>query len=655
MVIAIDTSVLLGYYQAKAGLPVTGVTGSSAGTPKIAPTPPWNTNTTEQQASAKVTAALAGHKVIDEDSAKLDLPTASADYKKLFALYQGLGTLSDLANRLKAQGLTNGEKDQIRKVFANGMAEISSYLAAARFDKLRMVQGEAATSEKSDLAVPKAPTVYTTPALATSSSSSVAAFEGDVRFDIQVTRIGQTYTIPIDLSQMPEPTRSIANVVNYINSQLASVGVETRFGTSRIPGQPQQIKAGSQTITLPAGPDQWALKVTVGVAETVSFSSDQNAGAVYMAQEVGDPDPNKDGKTTDSTVAQQLLKFQTDTTDLAAPPQTAGQTYFVDGRVFAQTLDSAVTRVRAQAMGPDGSLYVLADVDGKVDGQGIRGEQDVALLKYDSAGKLIYTRTLGAADSATGLGLAVSADGKVAVAGSVSGALDGAVDGALNSGTSGAYAGQSDSFVTLYDAAGQELWTQRRGARQEDQAAQVAFGADGTVYVAGQTRSPLPGGGATSGGWDNYVQAFATDAAGKVTVPFTQTFGTAAADKPKGLVVDGQALVVASVEDGRAVLRRFDISSGTPVVVASRDLGDLMGGDIAGLELDADGKLVIAGTTANAQLDVGQTTSTAAGGADAFVARLSADLSADPGDRLAYYGGAGDDKATALDVAGGQV
>jgi hypothetical protein len=135
---------------------------------------------------------------------------------------------------------------------------------------------------------------------------------------------------------------------------------------------------------------------------------------------------------------------------------------------------------------------------------------------------------------------------------------------------------------------------------------------------------------------------------------FTQTFGTGSADKVKGMVVDGDGLVTASVENGHAVLRRFDISSGSPVEVASRDLGDLQGGDISGLALDG-GQLVLAGTTANGALDAGTVTRAASGGADAFALRVGADLNASADDKIAYYGGSGDDRGTALAVSGGQV
>ncbi|MCW5761440.1 MAG: hypothetical protein KIS90_16840, partial [Phenylobacterium sp.] len=345
----------------------------------------------------------------------------------------------------------------------------------------------------------------------------------------------------------------------------------------------------------------------------------------------------------------QFLKFQTDTVDVPPPLQRAGEANYVDGRVFGQTLGPEVKTVRETRVGADGSVYLLADVVDKVAGQDIKGAQDVALLKYDSSGQLVFARTLGAADQATGLGLALSDDGKIAVAGSVKGVLAGATDGALNS--TGAYDGLTDSFVTVYDADGQELWTQRRGARQADEASEVAFGADGTVYVSGKTNSALPGTVAL-GQSDAYLEAFKVDAAGKVQTLFTTAFGTAGIDKPAGLVVDGTSVITASVESGRGILRRYDVSSGSPVLTATQDLGDLQGGSITGLALDGS-DVIVAGSTSNAALDGLTVTNANAGGTDAFAARLSASLGG--GGQVAYYGGAGEDKATSLAVAGGQV
>jgi hypothetical protein len=659
MTISFDSNILLAYYQSRAGLPVTAGLGASAAAPpkQYAPTAPWQTNPTptDDQTSAEVRSALAGHKLIDENAAKLDLPGASADYKKLFALYQGLGTLSALVDKAQAKGTTAQDLRQLGQAFSRGMAEVSDYIASADFDQVRLAEGDVSTSAKTALGIARSKSDYVTGTLVTGNvSAEVPAFQGDVRFTISAKSVNTTKTVDVDLADMGAQPRTLANVINFVNGKLQAAGVMSRLATQRTPAVPTTTTVAGKTVTLSPGADSWALKVKVDSAETLSFSAPDTAGALYLAQSVGDPDPDKKPLTDDGVTQRELLKFQTDTDSVGAPPKPAGATNWVDGRVFAETLGPEVKTVRATKIGPDGSVYMLADITAKTGGQEIKGEQDVALMKYDSAGNLIYSRTLGASDEASGLGLAVSADGQVAVAGSISGGLNGAQNGATNSGTSGSNAGLSDSFVTLYDKDGQEVWTERRGARLDDEASQVAFGADGTVYVAGRSKSALPGGTAL-GGWDSYAEAFKADAKGKVQTLFTQSFGSSGDDRPAGMVMDGTSMVVAGLENGHAVLRRYDVSGASPVLTATRDLGDLMGGDIAGLALDGAGNVVLGGTTSNGALAGGTISRAASGGTDAFAVRLSADLAPAAGDRVAYYGGSGADKATSVTVGDGKV
>lgn len=653
MVTPIDSSLLLGYYQLRAGITsgvATGL-GTSTTATKKAPTAPW-TQQTAAQTNENIKGALIGRKLINESAAQLDVPGASQDYRKLFALYQGLNTLSGLVDGAGAKGLLDTDLAKYQRAFARGLSEISDYVGNLDMDKMRIIQGDATTSAKT-VGVPRAKTDYVTPPLVTGSSSNVVdAFQGDVKFSISAKRGAKapftTINVDIDLNDMGSQTRSLSNVVNFINAKLQAAGVEARVATERIPGGDKTATIGGKSIKIGTNPDQYALKVKTTAGETISFAAASTQPAVYVAQGVGNPDPDGKPETKDSTEAAQFMKFQAGVSaDVPAPLQRAGEANWVDGRVFSQTMGPEVKTIRETKVASDGSVYMLADVTGKIAGQDIRGGQDVALLKYDAAGKLVFARTLGASDEASGLALAISDDGKIAVAGSVKGVLDGATAGALNS----TDATKTDSFVTLYDSEGQELWTQRRGARQDDEATDVAFGADGTVYVSGRTTSVMPG-GTPIGGADGYIQAFKTDAKGKVTLAFTTNYGTAGADKPAGMVVDGNALITASVENGHAILRRFDISSGTPVLASTRDLGDLQGGSITGLAMD-NGKLVIAGSTRNAALDAGTITHNHAGGIDAFAARIDADLS--PGGQLAYYGGAGDDLATSLSVADGKI
>ncbi|WP_293677758.1 hypothetical protein [uncultured Phenylobacterium sp.] len=649
MVTNVDLSFLTSYYQSRSGA-TGGALAPAGATKRATPTAPWNGSVTPAESSAAVKAALLGRKFINEGAAKLDVIGASADYRKLFALYQGLSTLMSVVEQSQSKGLLPLDRTRLGQTFARGLDEISSYVDQVDLEKIRLIQGQVSTVAKATLGVPKNKTEYQTPPLVSGSATNVVeAFTGNVQFNVSVKRSGATLNVPIDLAGMGAQPRSMVNVVDHINSQLQAAGVDARVASQRIPGAPKTTTVNGKTVTLGTTPDQFALKVKVSTGETVSFSAPATAGAVYLAQDAGNPDPDGKAATADGTTASQFLKFQTDTTSVPGPLQAQGEANWVDGRVFAKTLGPEVKTVRDTKVAADGSVYMLADVTKKVAGQDIKGEQDVALLKYDAAGKLLFARTLGAAEEASGLSLALSTDGKIAVAGSVVGQLSGAVNGALNS--TGSDAGLTDSFVTVYDGEGDELWTQRRGARKADEASEVAFGADGTVYVSGRTSSGLPGATAL-GGSDSYLEAFKADATGKIQTLFTTTYGTATTDRPAGLVVDGTSVVTASVENGRAVLRRFDVSGPAPVLTSTRDLGDLQGGDITGLELDGT-DVVVAGTTRNAALAAGTVTKAHAGGSDAFAAKISADLG--PGGTIAYYGGAGDDKATALSVSGGQV
>ena len=633
------------------------------------PPAPWAKAETSKQAQANVQNALVGGAIINSNVALTGAATSKSagaqstlkgldqDYQRLFELYRGLNTLMDVANQASTKNLPATDLKQLAKAFSDGLGQVSSFIADTRFTNLRLAQGTDSTASMSKLTVASttSATSYATPPMTSSLSADVPAYDGNVKFDIAIKRGPSTFNIPIDLAGMGSDTRSLANVINYVNSQLAASGVSTRFATNRFPAQPTTVTVNKQTVTLAAGVDHYGMKINVGASETVSFSAPQTAGAIYLSQTMGDPDPDHNPTTNDGVTQSQLLKFQTDTVNVPSPLQKAGQANWVDGRVFANTLDPNIKTVRATQVGPDGSVYMIADINGPVDGKGIQGSQDVALLKYDSTGKEIYSRTLGAADTATGLGLAVSANGQVAVTGKLTGALRGTVDGPINSGATGDYAANSDSFVSVFSSSGDQVWTERRGARLNDEATAATFAPDGTLYVTGRAQGQMPTAGAPQGGYDGYIEAFKTSAAGKPAVTFTQTFGGSGDDKPKGIVVDGTNLVTASVENGHAVLRTFDISSGSPVQTATRDLGDLQGGDIAGLALNGAGKIVVAGTTGNPSLSAGAVTRASSGGSDAFAAQLSTDLSNQPTDAIAYYGGTGDDRATSLAVSNGKV
>lgn len=632
----INNSYLLGLYG------LTGATTSpqAVSRARTQPTAPWEAGGKAPEQSALLRAALSGRRMLNESDVKLDLKgAASADYRKIFTLYQGLSMLEALSDRAGQRGVSERDLAQISSRFSAGLDELSTWFGKNAFDAVRLVQGVSASSAQTTAAVARDSSRYVTgPIHEGSLASEVAAFAGDVRFDITIKTLNATKTIAIDLSDMGETPRTFDAVVAHINEALKTAGVETRFGREAIAAEPRTVQAGGKTITLPAGPDRWALSVRGSSVETASFSAPANSDAVYVVQGVG------------AKGAHEVLKFQAD--GAAADPQAGiGDTHWVAGRAGQTALPEGVEAVRASAVGPDGALWIVADVSAGLSTQPIKGQSDVVLMKLDSAGQVVTSRALGAASKASGYAIAVDADGRVAVAGSVIGALD--------KGDAGASASVADSFVAVFDAEGREQWTQRRGARLADEATSVSFGADGRVYVAGRAQSAMPG-AVAAGGWDGYVQSFSESRAHSLapivaTPSGTVQFGGAGADDVQAMTVDGDNLYTAGVEGGRLIVRRFTLdANGAPTLASSRDLGAAGGASISGLAV-VDGKVILGGATRNGALEAGTITRAHAGGGDAFVAVLSGDLAAGPDDRLTYYGGEGDDTAADVKIHEGKV
>ena len=646
------------------------VTTSLSDQAKRAPTPPWLPSSNQPSAADLAKKVLAGHAFIDPSYMSVDNPKASADYGKLFEIYQGLSAMSGLVALAGAKGVTSQQLRTYETAFAKGISQIQTYTDTLKLDNVQLASGKTAPSLTSTAGVKLDTGQYVGPAIYQGAlTDEVPAFQGDVRFSMQVAKLnGPTTQVDFDLSDMGATPRTMANVISYLNGKLADAGATSRFGDKQLPAPSNTITVGGKTVTLPDAPARWALSINASSAEKLTLSAPAAADAVYVTQSAttvatsttttpvtGTSTTTENNVTTvtsgssvtTTTVAQQLLKFQTDNVTTAETPPDATarplDPLSVDGRAWSATLQSAVTAARATATGPDGSVYVLGDVDGSVAGQGIKGNTDVALFKYDAAGNLLYTRTLGAAADASGFGLAVSSDGKVAIAGSVTGALD--------AGDAGVDAHTSDSFVTLLNANGDEVWTARRAARSADQANAVAFDAGGNVYVAGKAQSPMPGSGNAVGGWDGYLEAF--DSTGKALS--TQQFGTSGSDSAVSLAVNGSSVLVGSVDDGHAVVRNFDMTTATaPSLSQTYDLGDLQGGNLAGIGI-ANGKLVVAGTARNSLLGGSTAVNTASGGSDVFVATLDPTLSDHSGDKLAWYGGSGDDSASAMAIANGKI
>ena len=675
----LDLSVLNAWYAAKAGI-LTDSSGNpisttSSTTTPTGPTPPWLTTSTSSsssqtsassttisvQAQSLMNSLTAGGKLINPAATSVsgvgNDTTATGNYRNLFALYQGLSNLQSLANAATAKNLSTTQVQQLQTAFQTGMQQVQSYLGGQPFSGFQVYQTQPAATATTSLAIPKETDTYTTQPLYQGPPNGVVpAFQGDVQFSVTATRAsGSQVTVDFNLDDLGSAPRTFGNVLNYMNDKMQAAGLATRFNESFTPGAASTIKAGSKTITLPAGPGQYSLKISGTSAEALTFAPLTTSDpAVYVAQSSG----VSSGPDADAT--QQLLKL-----DASATPADAAA---VNNQVSNTALGSSVSKVVATATAPDGSVYVLANVTGAINGQSIQASQDVALIKYDSAGNVVYTRTLGADTSASGAGLAVSADGsQVAITGSTVDNLNSTATSSTSSSLSSS-AATPQGFVSVYDSSGNEEWTQETqaigGTGSGVTPSSVAFGSNGMVYVAGQVDGRILG-GTSSGGLDAYVQGFhaistpLNDGSGNsqwVVAPSSIVqYGTTGQDRATDVAVNGSSVYVASVENGQAVVRQFQASGSTGTGLtqsATANLGTLQGGNVAGLAVNSDGSVIIAGSTHNGALNGGAVTQAYSGGEEAFVADLSANLQPST---LTYLGGSADQTATAVTVSNGQV
>jgi hypothetical protein len=141
----------------------------------------------------------------------------------------------------------------------------------------------------------------------------------------------------------------------------------------------------------------------------------------------------------------------------------------------------------------NGNVFVAGYAAAALQGQPFAGGRDAFVRKYDTNGTELWTRQFGALGEDIGTALSVAANGSVVVTGVTAASLPGQVS-----------AGSDDAFVRKYAADGAELWTRQLGSTGDDSGDAVSVDAFGSVFVAGNTDTALPG-QASAGQADGFV------------------------------------------------------------------------------------------------------------------------------------------------------
>ena len=654
MTVSFDPTLLTSWLGSQAQLanPNSPTRASTSPTKIAAPTPPWKTTAAAPKLSTLTNTILGGQPLFNPALAKLSLtdPSSSTNdnYKNLFALYQGLNSLQQLTTDASGKSLTAGQSSDINKAFTSGIKQLNTYLQSNPFKGLSVVAGQSTGYETSTVSTATENDSYqTTPIYTGSLSAAVPSLSGTVAFSLSVKLAsGATKTVAFNLADMGSTPRTLPNVINYLNGQLKDAGLSTRFSNVRVPGTPKTYTANGKTYTVPAPEDSYALKIAGTSSEKLTFTPSTSNPAVYVAQTSGTTTPTSKvvGTKLVTTPAKPTQQITALTADPSASSTSASQ-------IYQHALASQTQGAAFQATGPDGSLYTVSNVTGKsASGVPTNGPQNVVLTKYDSAGNVIYTRTVGSAGAATGYAVTVSADGKqVAVAGTV--------NGQLTPNESNVKSGQTDSFVAVFDtSSGTNQWITRGGTTNgDDHPTGVAFGpneADGSageVYITGVTSARFNG-YSLKGTQDGFVQAFSS----KGIAAAAQEFGSGGTTTPGGITVSGSTVYVASTENGEAVVRTFNDSvnassstnskgavtntyTHTLAAGATRDLGALKGGNIAGIAIAPEGAVVVAGSTSNAIVSGATVQNAYTSGKETFVAKLASGATPSGSDQITYY------------------
>ena len=570
---------------------------------------PWDVRTPQRDAEQKLADALARPITVNTNDPSFDRDGVPEDHKKLFGLYKALSTLSAIANEAASDKTSELRLPGLNRRFHDGLETILSYVGKTEFDGLSLVAGEKAARVESAVRIARPSSAYTgAMAVRGAFDSAVAGLTGSETFTLHIVKSNVATDVTVDLSTISGPL-TLDAIADAANTALEAAGMLTRF--ERVATEKDEDGIARA----------FGLAIEGVGTEKVTLVPGAADPAIYLAGQSG----------TGDTAQGRFIKL----TDLgAAAPSVKTTQEFGDG-------EGAITPA-ASVTDAQGNVYVVGSTTGDLDGQAVKGESDIFLRKYDSTGKLLWSKLLGAAESAEGFALASTGDG-VVVAGKMAGELSAASVG-----------GKGDSVVVKFGSDGTEKFARQIAPLAEDGEAAITVGGDGAIYVAGYTKGKLAGVAAHGGGSDGYVTKLSATGG----LVYNRQIGGAGEERAQSIAVAGDgSLIVATIEDGNAVVRKYASGDATSAAVWEKNLGEISGGKLSGIAVSGS-DIYIAGSTGKLDFTAGGEASIAqahSGGQAGFVLPLSDAGTSATADRVTYVGTGTYDRITGIVVDGTDV
>ncbi|WP_262692254.1 SBBP repeat-containing protein [Kordiimonas aestuarii] len=627
-------------------------------------TPPWQLAEETKTLTQQIREVRDLTKFIDLKADDLKSVADNADKQATFALFKALSNLRILAEYASEDATSSASLARLNEQFQSGLAEVRDYLSTAELEKLELFLGEKQYKTEASTRLGKNETGFNGSLVTDDPNAAISGLTGTEVFTVSITKSGETDDITIDLSEL-SGTLSLNNIKDFVNTKIEALTATDDEGEDYIKHQTRfDVRRDGSS-------GRYALQIDSTITEEVSLSAASSAPTLYVASAVRQLDDdyavtsritelnNLDGTITiddttsfaavdyaatevkglvkeeeeddvDPKIKELRDKMRADALAKATEDdEETDETEDADNASSLTNIDSANkvnadTAAKRVAVDSEGGIYVVGTSSGSFGHQlNTASDEDVFLTKFDSEGNVVFSRLLGASDSANVQGITVDADDNVILVGQTDSAL-----------SSGDVISSTDLYVQKISKRGDEVFRYQLDTYGETGASSVAVNAAGEIFVGGYTKSGISATSGFSGGSDALLLKLSATG----TLQDSNVFGTSDNEAIKGIAVDSNGnLVVASEEDGNAVVRRID-SSDLTNQTSSVDLGSLgAGGSVQGVTIDnANGKVYIAGVTKNASLDAGGAATvngTAEGGFEGFVSGLtlsgSTDLSAD--------------------------
>lgn len=573
--------------------------GVTNGTTPIDPagTPPWDDPSIAYENYLKSDAdklqdILSRNSLLDEgDELITDDLSQASEAKNLFLLHKASTRLEELSEYLQK----GNERDTYRTIlaaeFERYMAEFDSLLEEVNFASFNLTRGFDTDSLSTEKLVSSGSVSFYATAIETDYDTDVSGLTGTEKFYVDITKDNTTTSVEVDLSEITaagDPL-SLANIATLMNDKISDAGFGTTFST-------ENAKDDNGDYT-----DFRRLSAILGLNETVSFSAEatDRSSAVYVVGSDG-YDEYTNG-------------YVTKLSDLTSGTPTQDWRTNID---TSSGLDLKYDDAQAVTTDASGNVYVVGNTYGSVNGQTNNSSTgDAYIAKYDSTGREVWSRLLGADDTTKVKSINVDSNGDIVLTGQT-------VDQLLETTTGG----NIDTFVTKLNGEGLEQWTYQGRVDSNDAGLDVAFDSSGNVYVTGTTTDSVSDSLTHGGGVDAQILKL-DGSTGDLSSAFQ--FGASTGETGSAITVDSDGnMYVAGDTDGTGFLKKYDSSF---TLLWEQSLGTVTTGSVKGLAIE--GTNVYVGGTANS---------------DGFIAQYDSSGTAGWTQSIA---GSGTDTVTGLTVA----